>query len=88
MILRKIFLSWWIIQFFENYLGNFRKYRDIKLVTTERKGNYLVSELNYHNAKFFKQNVLAVEMIRTQIVINKHFFLSLLILDLSKSVMY
>ena len=27
---------------------NIRKYRDIKFVTTERRRNYLVSELNYH----------------------------------------
>ena len=40
------------MQFSENY-GNVRKYRDIKLVTTERRRSYLVSEPNYHNTKFF-----------------------------------
>ena len=29
--------------------------RDIKLVTTERKRNYLVSEPNYHTTKFFSE---------------------------------
>ena len=28
-------------------------HRDAKLVTTERKNNYLVSEPNYHTTKFF-----------------------------------
>ena len=40
-----------MMQFSENY-GNARKYRDIKLVATERRRNYLVSEPNY-NTKFF-----------------------------------
>ena len=36
-----------------------RKHKDIKFVTTERRRNYLVSELNYHTAKFFNENILA-----------------------------
>ena len=38
---------------FEKILENVRKHKDIKLVTTERRGNYLVSEPNYHSTKFF-----------------------------------
>ena len=41
---------------------NIRKYRDIKFVTTERRRNYLVSELNYHTKNLLTENVLAVEM--------------------------
>ena len=39
-----------------------RKQRDIKLVTTETRRNYLVSEPNYHTTKFFTENLLAIEM--------------------------
>ena len=35
---------------------------NIKLVTTERRRNYLVLEPNYHTTKFFKENLLAVDM--------------------------
>ena len=35
--------------------------RDIKLVTTERRRNYLLSEPNYHTTKFFTENVLTIE---------------------------
>ena len=35
---------------------------DIKLVTTEKRRNYLASEPNYHSAKPFSENVLAIEM--------------------------
>ena len=34
----------------------------MKLVTTERRRNYLVSEPNYHTAKFFTEHLLAIEM--------------------------
>ena len=40
-------------------MENVRKHKDIKFVTTERRRNYLVSELNYHTAKFFNENILA-----------------------------
>ena len=43
-------------------MKNVRKFRDIKLVTTERRINYLVSEPNYHTAKFFTENLLLIEM--------------------------
>ena len=38
---------------FGKTMENVRTHRDIKLVTTERRKNYLVSEPNYHTAKFF-----------------------------------
>ena len=47
-------------------LGNVRKHRDIKLVTTERTKNYLVSEPNYHTTKFFTEHLLAKEMKKKQ----------------------
>ena len=66
-------------------MENVRKHRNIKLVTTEKRRNYLVSELNYHTAKFFTENLLAAEMRKTM---NKPVYLGLSILDLSKTVMY
>ena len=38
---------------FGKTMENVRKHRDIKLVTTERKRNYLVQEPNFHTTKFF-----------------------------------
>ena len=34
-------------------MKNMRKYRDIKLVKTEWRRNYLVEEPNYHTTKYF-----------------------------------
>ena len=47
---------------FGKTMENVRKHRDIKLVTTERRRNYLVSEPNYNTAKFFTEHLLAIEM--------------------------
>ena len=41
---------------FGNTKDILRRHGDIKLVTTERRRHYLVSELNYHTAKFFTEN--------------------------------
>ena len=35
-----------------------RKNRDIKLVTTERTSNYLISERNHHTTKCLTKNLL------------------------------
>ena len=73
---------------FGKTMKNVRKYSNVKLVTTERRRNYLVSEPNYHAAKFFTENLLAIGMRKTQILMNKTFCLGLSTLDLSKTVMY
>ena len=68
-------------------MENVKKYRDIKPVTTERRRNYLVSEPNYHTTKFFKENIFAIGMKKTHILINMSVYLGS-ILDLRKTVMY
>ena len=65
-----------------------RNHRDIKLVTTERRRNDLVSDPNYHITKFFTKNLLAIEMKKTEILMNKSVCLQLSILELSKILIY
>ena len=69
-------------------MENRRKYRDIKLVTTEKRRNYLASKPNYHTTTFFTENLLATDMKKTQLLMNKPAYLGLSILDLSKTVLY
>ena len=73
---------------FGKTMENVRKHRNIKLLTTKRKRNYLVSQPNYHTTKFLKKYLLAIEMRKTQILMNNPVYLGLSILDLSKTVMY
>ena len=47
MILKNIFFKLMDNAVFGKNVENVRKHRDIKLVTTERRRNYLVSEPNY-----------------------------------------
>ena len=86
--LEKDFLKLMNNAFFGKTMENVRKHRNIKLVTTEMTRNYLVSEPNSHTTKFFTENLLAVEMRKSQILMNKPICLGLSILDLSKTVMH
>ena len=52
---------------FAKSMKNVKKHRNIKLVTTERRRNYIVSEPNSHTTKFFTENLSAIEMRKTQI---------------------
>ena len=65
-----------------------RKDRNIKLVTTEWRRKYLVSESNDHTTKFFTENVLAIDMSISQTLMNKPDYSGLSIADMSKTVMY
>ena len=65
-----------------------RKLRDIKLVTTDKIINRLVSQSNYHTTKWFSENLLATEMTKTKVKINKPIYLGLSILEISKTLMY
>ena len=65
-----------------------RKHRDIKLVTTRKRRNYLVSQPNFHSTKFFTENLLAIEMKKTETTMNKSVYLGLSILELSKMLMH
>ena len=73
---------------FGKTMENVRKHRDIKLVPTERRRNYLVSETNYQTTKFFSENLLAIEMKKTKVLMNKPLYLGLSILELRKILMY
>ena len=47
---------------FGKTIENVRKPRDIKLVTTETRRDYFVSDPNYHTTTFFTENLLAIQM--------------------------
>ena len=75
---------------FEKTMENVRKHRDIKLATTDRRRNQLVLEPNpnYHTTKYFSENLLATEMKKTKVKMNKPIYLGMSILDISKTLMY
>ena len=74
--------------FFGKTMENTRKHKDIKFVTANKRRNQLVSEHNYHTTKWFSENLLAIEMKKTKIKMNKPVYLGLSILEISKTLMY
>ena len=56
---------------FGKTMENVRKHRDIKLVTTDKRRNKLVSEPNYDTTKWFSENLLTIEMKKTKVKMNK-----------------
>ena len=72
---------------FGKTMENVRKHRDIKLVTTDKRRNQLASEPNYHTTKCFLENLMAIEMKKTKVKINKPIYLGMSILDITKTLM-
>ena len=58
---------------FGRTMENLRKNRDIKLVTTDKTRNQLVSEPNYHTTKWFAEDLLAIEMKKNKIKMNNEY---------------
>ena len=55
---------------FGKIMKNMKKHKNNEFKTTERRRNYLLSEPNNHTTKFFMENLLAIEMRKTQILMN------------------
>ena len=67
---------------FRKIMENIRKHRDIKLVATDKRWNYLMSELKYDTTKWFSENLLAIET-KKNIKVN----MSKPVLDIYKSIL-
>ena len=72
---------------FGKTMENIRNHRDIKLVTTDKKRNKLVSEPNYHTINLILEYLSITEMKETKVKMNKLIYLSLSILEISKILM-
>ena len=84
----KNFFKLMINSVFGKTMENLRKHRNIKLVTTDEKRSKLISEPNYHTTKRFSENLLAIEMKKTKVKMNKPIYLGMSILDITKTLMY
>ena len=72
---------------FGKTMENVRKYRDMKLVTADKRRNELESEPNYHTTKNFSENLMAIDMKKTEVKMNKASYFGMSILDISKTCM-
>ena len=76
------------ISVFGKTMENARNHRDIKLVTTDVQRKRYVSKPNYHACKQFDEELMAIEMNKTHVFMNKPVYLGQAILDISKTLMY
>ena len=56
-------------------MENVRSHRDIKLVTLNERRNKLASEPNFDTTKYFSENVLAIEMRKTKVILKNQYTL-------------
>ena len=69
-------------------MENVRKHKEINLMTTDSERMKLVSESNYHTCKQFSEHLIAIEMKKTEIHMNKPVCVGQAVLDISKTLMY
>ena len=73
---------------FGKMIENVRIRRDIKLIVTEERRKKLVSEPNYASCTTFSDHLMAIEMRKTRVLMDKPIFVGQTILDKSKELMY
>ena len=73
---------------FGKTMENVRKFRNIKLITTDKRRTQLISKPNYHLTKYFSKNILAFEMKKIKVKMNKPICLGFSVLEIRKTLMY
>ena len=73
---------------FGKIMEHVRQYRDIELVTTDKRRIQLVSEPNNHTTKYFSENLMAIEMKKRKVKMSKPIYLGISIIHISKTIMY
>ena len=74
-----------MMQFLEKV---FKMLKNIEIFNLYQQKYEEVSKPNYHTTKFFTENLLAIKIRKTQILMNQPVYLGLPILNLSKNAMH
>ena len=69
-------------------MENVRKHIYIILATRDKRRSYLMSVPNNYTAKWLSGNLLATEVNKTKVKMNKLVYLDLPVLEISKTLMY
>ena len=73
---------------FGKAMENIRNHKNIKLVASEKKYKKYVMKPNFEDSRAFTKYLLAMEMGKTEIKMDRPVYLGQIILDLSKTLMY
>ena len=88
MILKNIILQLMNNSVFWKNHGEFNKTQSHETCNIRKKKKLFSARIKYHRTNFFPENLLAIEVRKSQIFMNKPAYLGLSILELSKTVMY
>ena len=72
---------------FGKTMKNVRGHRDVELIITEQRRKKLTSEPNYDSCKQFTNDLTAIEMRKTEVLMDKPIAVGQAILDISKTLM-
>ena len=72
---------------FGKTMENVRGHRDVKLIVTKERRKKLVSEPNYDSYKQFTNDLMSIEMRKTEVLMDKPIAVGQAILDISKTLM-
>ena len=72
---------------FGKTMENVRYHRDVKLIVTEQRRKQLTSEPNYGSCKQLTNDLIAIEMRKTEVLMDKPIAVGQAILDISKTLM-
>ena len=73
---------------FGKRLENMRNRVNIRLISSNKVAQKLAAKPNYDRCTIFDETLIAVHMKKTKLYFNKPVYLGMIILDLSKSLMY
>ncbi|XP_015914701.2 uncharacterized protein [Parasteatoda tepidariorum] len=73
---------------FGKTLENIRKHVNIKLCSSEKKAEKLISRYNFRDRTILTEQLIAIHMRKTEITFNKPISIGMAVLDISKILMY
>ncbi len=77
-----------IFSVFGKTMENLRKHVDVKLVNTKKGLHKLSCKPNFNTFKIFNEDLVAVNMRKAKLLLNRPIYVGFSILDLSKTLMY
>ena len=74
--------------FFGKTCEDVKKYKDIKIVTGEKRAQKLINRPTFSRVKIYNENLAAIQLRKQQVLLNKPRYVGMTILNLSKLIMY
>ena len=74
--------------FFGKTCEDVRKYRDVKIVLDKKKAEKLISRPSLEQCKIYEENLVALQLKRKNVTLNKPRYIGMSVLEISKLIMY